>query len=167
MRIVTTILLLLSLFTFATATEKKLIDFEMQDQFDSTYTQNSFDGKIILLLGADRGGSQFTGQWGTTLADSLKAREQIDRVKFVALATLQGVPKIMKGMVKGMFPKEKENRTLMDWDALFAGAYNFETDKCNIVVFDAEKNVVVQTAATEFDEITALAILDSISLSLE
>lgn len=165
MRAIITILVLLSLFTFSNAAEKSLIDFEMQDQFDSTYNQNSFDGKMILLIGADRNGSQFTGQWGSLLADSLIASGQIDSVKFVPSATLQGVPKIMKGMIKGMFPKEKQNWTLMDWDGLFAGSYNFETDKCNIVVFDVEKNVLIHKSVTEFDEAAAREILDSISLS--
>lgn len=167
MRAIFIFLILTPLFSFILAQETALIDFELQDQFDSTYNQNSFDGKVILLLGADRGGSQFTGQWGSTLADSLIAREQIAGVKFVPLATLLGVPKLMKGMIKGFFPKEKQNWTLMDWDALFAGAYNFEAEKCNIVVFDVDKNLIMHKAVTEFDELTARAILDSISLSLE
>lgn len=167
MRRVIIFLTVTALFTLAQANETRLIDFEMQDQFDSTYNQNSFDGKVIILLGADRKGSQFTGQWGSTLADSLIARGQIDSVKFVALATLQGVPKIMKGMVKGMFPKEKQNWTLMDWDGAFANAYDFEPEKCNIVVFDVEKNVVAQMVVTEYDASSAHVIVDAISLSME
>lgn len=159
------LLFLLSLFTWSSA-DTTLINFELQDQFDSTYTQNSFDGKIIILLGADRKGSRYTDQWGPTLADSLIARGQIDGVQLVGLATLTAVPKMMKGMIKGFFPKEKQSWTLMDYDGVFAQAYEFEPDKCNIIVFDEEKNLTIHKAVTDFDTATARAILDSISLSL-
>ncbi len=153
------LIFLLSLFTWSSALETTLIDFELQDQFDSTFNQNSFDGKIVIIIGADRQGSKYTDQWGQALGDSLRTRN-IDNVQFVALATLTGVPGMMKGMVKGFFPKEKENWVLMDWQGVFADAFDFSAKKCNILVFDKEKKLLVNEPVTDFDKATAAAILE-------
>jgi hypothetical protein len=144
------------------ATEKKLIEFSIKDQFGEEYTQNSFDAAYILVLGADREGSQYTDQWGPTLADSLKKDGRIDSVVFVALANLQGVPGMMKGMIKGFFPKEKENWVLLDWDGEFDQAYGFVENKCNILLFDQGRNLVMHEAVTDYMAETAERILNAI-----
>ena len=115
-----------------------------------------------MVLGADRKGSQYTDQWGPTLADSLKKEGHIDSVEFVALANLQSVPGMMKGMVKGFFPKEKENWVLLDWDGEFDQAYDFVENKCNILLFDRERNLLVHEAVTDYNAETAERILNII-----
>lgn len=139
-----------------------LIDFSLKDQFDQAYDQHSFPDKYIILLGADREGSQYTHFWGPLLADSLKNREFIEQVEFVALANLHGVPGIMKKIIKGFFPKEKENWVLLDWEGLFATTYGFAPEQCNILVFDAEKQLVLHEAVTAYDSVTATKILYAI-----
>ena len=147
--------------TLMVAKETTLIDYAMQDQFDQEYTQDSFIGKYIILFGADRKGSQFSDRWGNALRDSLSERAINDSIQFVSLANLDGVPALMKGMVKRFFPKEKDSWALMDWDGLFASSYDFAPDQCNILVFDKEKNLLAHKAVTDFEEVMVSEILKS------
>jgi len=147
--------------------DSKLIDFDLKDQFDQSYDRNSFDGKIVILLGADRQGSHFTDEWGPTLADSLRRRQIIDRIQFVAVADLHGVPGFMKKMIKGFFPKDKSKWCLMDWDGAFPQAYDFIKHSCNILVFNREKKLIFQQNVTSYDPRVATTILQTIETSLK
>ncbi len=134
------------------AQDSTLIEFELKDQFDRSYSQNSFEDNIIILLGADRQGSQYTNSWGTILADSLRKYDVLDEVEFVALADLRAVPRLMRGMIKGYFPDDKNDWVLMDWEGRFPIAYDFESDHCNILIFNKNKKLIFQTSVTEYDE---------------
>ena len=144
------------IFTHAVfAQDSTLIEFELKDQFGRTYDQNGFEDQIIILLGADRQGSEFTDLWGTTLADSLRSYNILDQVVFVALADLRAVPKLMRGIIKSYFPDNQEKWVLMDWQGRFPIAYDFRPDHCNILIFNQNKKLIFQTAVTDYEESVA------------
>lgn len=129
--------------------DSTMVTFELQDQFDREYSDQSWPDKIIVLIGSDRGGSQFNAPWGEQIYLELQIDDAIDEVQIIGLADLRGVPFFLKGFVKGKFPRDRERWVLMDWDGQFAHSYNFEKDVSNILVFNAAGDLVYQTSARE------------------
>mgnify|MGYP006281184163 CR=1 FL=1 len=149
------------------AQDSTLIQFELKDQFGRDYDETSFENKIIILLGADRKGSQYTDLWGPTLADSLRQRGIIDSVEFVALADLRAVPGLMRGIVKGYFPDAKDKWVLMDWRGVFPQAYDFVDDSCNLLIFDPQQRLMFQQAVTDYDPRVAKQVLRAVQRALQ
>ncbi len=128
--------------------DSTLIDFKIKDQFDRVYTENSWPDSIIVIIGSDRKGSEFSGTWSGAIKDSLKNEPGFERVKFVGLSDLRGVPFFLKGFVRGKFPKDPANWVLMDWKGRFPKAYQFKKDHCNILIFDKQRQLIHQSAGT-------------------
>ena len=80
--------------------------FSLQDQFDRTYTEKNWPGKILVLIVSDRKGSQFNGAWQAAIAGALKPPAS-SQVQFVGVADVHSVPGFMHGLVKRYFPQDK------------------------------------------------------------
>ena len=144
------------------AQDKMLIKFDMKDQFGNAYSDTSFADKYIILLGADREGSAYTDEWATGLVDSLKERDIYENAQIVALATLEAVPRLLRKMVRGFFPKDEEQWCLLDWDGEFNKTYGFKPAFCNVLIFDKEKTLIYQSAVNNFDADVAQIIINTI-----
>ena len=118
------------------ALESSLISFKVKDQFDRVYTDWQFRGSILIIIGSDKDGSKYNEIWTQAIYDSLKAEENFDRVKFLGVADVRGVPFFLKGYVRGKFPKDDEKWVLLDWKRAFAKAYEFEPEMSNVAIFD-------------------------------
>ncbi|MCK4826054.1 hypothetical protein KA005_60460 [bacterium] len=129
--------------------EIKLISFEIEDQFDRVYTENSWQDSILIIVGSDKDGSQYNPIWGKAIYDTLQKELPELPVKQVGLADVSGVPFFLKGFVRGKFPEEPEKWVLMDWDGTFAESYNFVEEECNILIFDLRRILVHQTSGRE------------------
>ena len=55
-------------------------------------------------------------------------------------------------MIKGKFPQEPGQWTLMDWKGLFAKTYAFEPKASNILVFGPGGSLLVQTHGREVED---------------
>lgn len=138
-------------FGVADAQRSTLNPFKIKDQFDAEYMRTDFIGQICVWIGSDKDGSEYNEIWGNALKDSLLGDPGGESVRFVGISDLRGVPSFMKGFVRGKFPKEKDNRVLMDWKGVFAEQYEWQEGACNILVFSAEGVLVHQTAAKRMD----------------
>lgn len=105
----------------------------------------------IVLLESDRGGSQYQEFWEQAIRDSLQDHGAMDSIQLVSAADLRGVPFFLRSFVRGKFPREREKWCLMDWRGELAQAYEFESDRCNIVVFDRNHDVVHASTVQELD----------------
>jgi hypothetical protein len=119
-----------------------LVTFEMEDQFQNTYTQEDFLGRVLVVIGGDRKGAPLAKEWGKALGESLQPEISSRKLRLVGLSTLKGVPFFLKGYVRGKFPKTQEEWALLDWQGLFAGSYGFTSGEANILVFDESGNLV-------------------------
>ena len=131
---------------------KRLIEFELEDQFKRTYTHQDFIGSFMIMAGSDEGGSNFNGLWAKAIENELDRDSTDYRVQWVGLADLRSVPFFMKGIVRGMFPDEEREWVLLDWDGLFAEHYQFKPDHSNILVFDASGELIYITWGREVDK---------------
>ncbi len=145
--------------------ESSLISFEVKDQFDRVYTDGQFRGSILVSIGSDKDGSKYNEIWTQAIYDSLKGEENFDRIRFLGVADVRGVPFFLKGYVRGKFPKEKEKWVLLDWKGVFAKAYEFEPEMSNVAIFSPGGALVHRTSGQTIDKhklATVLAKLRSL-----
>ncbi len=131
------------------AQETKLIAFTLNDQFDREYTEKSFPEKILIIIEGDREGSKYCAKWKEAMSDALEKNHAMDHIQFVSIADLRGIPSFLKGFIKGKFSKKKHKWSLMDWEGMFATAYEFVLESSNILVFDRQQHLVHQTSVRE------------------
>ena len=134
------------------AGNNKLINFELKDQFDELHKKSDYVGKIIIIVGSDRKGTEFNSQWVEPLLDSLRINKLDSVVSFISVANLGSVPFFMQSIVQGFFPEDSTNRIIMDWDDLFADEYNFKEDHCNLLIFNFDSNLVFNYAVQDFNQ---------------
>lgn len=152
----TFLLFLLTGWTFSSANaadrllESDLGRFRMKDQFGQEYTETSFEEPVLVFVGGDRKGSEYTTKWRVSLKNGL-SETQRKNVRFVDVACLQSVPFFLKGFVRRQFPQERNQWALMDWDGVLAKRFSFEDDKCNIVAFDERRRLIFQKAVLEIN----------------
>lgn len=147
------------LILFVFAQESALIPFEIKDQFGYLHTEKDFIGHIVILIGSDKGGSQYNRFWGQAIHDSLANEDGFEHLKFLAVADLRGVPFFLKGMVKGKFSKDEERWVLMDWKGKFARSYQFEAEASNIIIFERDGKLVYKAAVHNPEQETLGEIL--------
>lgn len=139
-----------------------LIDFTLYDQFDQKYTQKSFDEKILIIVGADREGSEYSDDWGAEIYKYLASRIDPNSFAIAGVADLSAVPSMLKGMVRKMFTDDPEDWVLMDWEGAFSNTYGFRSESVNIVVFNRNGKKILQFSATGVDQARLREIYEAI-----
>jgi len=143
-----------------------LIPFELEDQFEQVHRDSDYAGRILIVIGSDQGGSEFNAVWGSALTEALEEAEYFERIAFLPLADLTGVPFFIKGMVRGRFPTDPEQWVAMDWDGVFDEAYTFVDDSSNIFVFTPEGRLLQRAHGRELDETVLQSLLSPIRVLL-
>jgi predicted transcriptional regulator len=149
------------------AEEAGLLDFELEDQFKNVHRSSDIAGNIVLLIGSDRGGSQFNGTWGKAIHDSLSDHPRYDQISHLAYADLRGVPFFVKGVVRGKFPQHPDQWVLMDWKGIIAKTYDFAPKSANVLVFAPDGALVHHASGREPDEETVSEVVNALSRLLD
>jgi len=138
--------------SFAFAEDLQLLDFELQDQFENTHKSSDVEGTIVLLIGSDKGGSQFNELWGKAIYDFLGDHPRYGQISHLAFADLCGVPFFLKGMIRSKFPENPNQWVLMDWKGVIAKAYDFAPKSSNVLVFGPDGVLVHHVSGQEPDD---------------
>jgi len=149
------------------AEEREVLDFELKDQFENVHRSSDVAGNIVLLIGSDRGGSQFNGTWGKAIHVSLSDHPRYDQISHLAYADLRGVPFFVKGVVRGKFPQNPDQWVLMDWKGIIAKAYDFAPKSANVLVFAPDGALVHHASGREPDEETVSEVVNALSKLLD
>lgn len=136
----------------AGAGETHLLDFELQDQFEAVHRRSDVEGTIVLLIGSDKGGSQFNQLWGKAIHDSLADHPRYSQISDLAYSDLRGVPFFLKGMIRGKFPEDPKHWVIMDWKGEVAKAYDFAPESSNVLVFAPDGALVHHISGQEPDD---------------
>jgi hypothetical protein len=136
-----------------------LVAFRLSDQFGRTQDAADLRGRAYLLVGAGRGGRAA----GTAWVESLRAL-QGDGVgpavlPVVAVADLRGVPRLLRRVVRGRFPDDRDRGVLLDWEGTLARQLGFDVQQCTIVVVGPSGRVHTRTTTAAVDLEGARAIL--------
>lgn len=130
----------------------RLIDFEIEDQFENIHRRSDVLGSVVLLIGSDEDGSKFNVAWGESIHGSLGHHPQYDRISHLAHADLRDVPFFLKGFVRGMFPENPDQWVLMDWKGVIAETYKFVPKSSNVLVFAPDGVLVHHASGHEPDD---------------
>jgi len=144
------------------AQPSELVQFEMKDQFDTVHSHGDYAGRILIVIGSDRRGSEFHDDWEVALRDSLNAGGSVANVAFLSVAEVRGVPFFLKGSVKGKFSRDPDEWILVDWKGFFAETYGFEPDATNMLLFAANGTLVSHTRGRELDWSKVSAIVATV-----
>ena len=136
----------------------ELLDFELEDQFDEVHRRSDVQSNIVLLIGSDKGGSQFNEAWGKTIHDALSDHPQYPQVSHLAHADLRSVPFFLKGLIRSKFPQDPERWVLMDWKGIIAKTYDFVPKSSNVLVFAPDGTLVHHASGKEPDEESVTAV---------
>jgi hypothetical protein len=120
----------------------ELVSFEMEDQFRNVYSHRDYAGRVLILIGSDRDGSRYAREWGKALDAAIDRDGAAPDVDLVGFSDLRGVPFFLKGYVRGKFPREEGESTLLDWSGVFADSYDFVSGTVNIFVFDRRGRLI-------------------------
>lgn len=136
----------------ASGEDLRLVDFELQDQFKKVHRRSDVQGSIVVLIGSDKGGSQFNQAWGNAIHDSLSGHPAYDEISHLAHADLRGLPFFLKGVVRRKFPDNPDQWVLMDWKGIIAEAYDFAPKSSNVLVFAPDGTLVHHAIGREVDD---------------
>lgn len=106
------------------------------DQFDRAYDLAQVRGRPVVVLVADREGSDGQRLWLASLRASLPASAVV-----VAAADLVGAPRLLRGVIRKGFPKDTTVRILMDWDGRVARRVRGERDHLVALVFGPDGGI--------------------------
>lgn len=86
--------------------------FRVRDQFDRTLDRQALAGAPVLVVVAGRAGADAAERWEALLRAPARARG----VRVVSVADLKGAPRLLRGVIRGSFPKDTARAVLMDFD---------------------------------------------------
>jgi len=157
-------MLLITLFSplCAVSQTSPLLKFSIQDQFDSLHTESDYLGGITIIIGSDKGGSQYDKIWIQAIRDSLGNKLNGNEIKFLTVANVSSVPFFLKGLVRSKFPQDKKEWVLLDWKGYFADTYQFVGDATNIMIVDRNGGLVYKTNGQTLDNQKLLVICNKI-----
>ena len=90
-----------------------LIDFDLKDQFERSYSRATFANQSLVVFARDRTGSTFKPAWAAALSEALALRGRQKEFFFVDVADLRSAPSFMRKMVLSKFPTDRSRWTLM------------------------------------------------------
>lgn len=142
---------------------KRIMVFEMDDQFGETHTHKELMGEIFMVMGADKEGSEFTKAWTQAIQLGLIEREDAEPVELVPAPQLGTVPRLLRGTVKKFVAKDATRWVLLDWESKFTKAYGMQAGKTNLLVFSAKGDLVRKVSETKLDQKIVEEIVDQIA----
>ena len=147
--------------TPAAGQQSTLVSFEIEDQFDRVHRETDYAGRIVIIIGSDREGSQFHDGWVSAIRDSLPEGWN-EELSILPVADVRGVPFFLKGRIKGNFSKDEDEWILLDWGGELPKAYGFQPNSTNILIFSADGTLVEHVHGRELDAEVLSAILTAV-----
>jgi hypothetical protein len=86
--------------------------FSLKDQFDRPLTREALAGAPVVFLVSAREGADAAQRWSAALRGPARARG----VRTVDVADLKGAPRLLRGVIRGGFPKDTARGILLDFE---------------------------------------------------
>ena len=138
---------------------RTLIPYQLEDQFRRVHIRADHLRRPVLVVAGDRHGSAYGER---SVWAFVHALERIDsaRVEVVGVADLRGIPRLLRGFVRGKFARSTHEPVLLDWDGIFATAYALPPELCTMLLVDTTGTIVGRLSGTVPDsaQVAALAM---------
>ena len=138
--------------------QPRLIAFELEDQFERTWTDADYRDRVVLAIATGRKSKELAEDWGDAIDAEFANELETGELAVLAVASLKGIPGFLKGSVRGRFPENRERWVMLDWRGEFAEAYGLDTDVASLLLFD-RSGTLLSAFPTEAVDDTQLALL--------
>jgi len=132
-----------------------LIDFSLADQFGRVHARDDYRGEVVVMVGSDRSGNRYVPAWLEAVRDGVAGEPGWERIRTLGVADVRGVPGFLRPVIAAAIPRTPTAGVLLDWDGLFARAYDFVPGECNVLVADRDGRVVFRTSGREVERVRA------------
>jgi hypothetical protein len=136
-----------------------VIDFRLGDQFGRAHDAADYRGRALLLVGAGRGGRAAGTAWVATLRGLQSDTTGAAAIPVVAVADLRGVPRLLRRVVRGRFPKDRRQAVLLDWDGSLARRLGLDAERCTIVLVGPDGRPAARMSPTTVNTVAARELL--------
>lgn len=110
--------------------------FTLEDQYERKWQHSDFRSPLVVYVISDRAGYSYSANWTTPLV-----REYGQRIRFVPIADVRGVPGFLKGYIRSRFKKEFSYPVLLDWDGTITNGIHFTAGYTNLAIVDANRSI--------------------------
>jgi hypothetical protein len=139
-----------------------VVAFRLGDQFGGDHDAATFRGQAWLPVGAASGGRADATAWVEALRTLQRdpSGEPASRlVPVVAVADLRGVPRLLRRLVRGRFPRDPDRAVLLDWDGSLARRFALDGSRCTIMLVGPSGRLEARTLPTAVDTVLARALV--------
>ena len=117
----------------------------LPDQFGKKHTPQELQGRVVLLVGGDRAGSEAGAKWVRATMAALGKSVDTSRVTIVRVADLRQVPVMPRPFAQAKLPTLGNAPVLLDFQGVLARRYGFERGNSNQIVIGTDGKVLAQT----------------------
>lgn len=142
------------------------LDYELEDQFGASHTDEDCGRAVTILLGGGRKGSTYIDNWGPNLHQALATELNQGSVCSVGFAHLKGAPFFVKKKIVASFPKDPDAWIVLDWKGEIGKRWGAEKNAANIYVFDRGGELVMRWSLREFDQTLFDRIVETVQKAL-
>jgi hypothetical protein len=115
------------------------MEFELKDQYNSSYTYRFPKEKVSILALADRKGVSQVEGWIRPLYE-----RYTDRVDIHGIAVVSSVPSMFRGLLRSVFKSRVKFPVMLDWEGEVTKSFGYSGGRANIFVIDKNGNIVLK-----------------------
>lgn len=132
---------------------------ELRDQFNVPQSLTFPTTNVIVLLIADRKGSEQVDGWVAVLKPKCQAG-----ISMRGLAIVAGVPKFLQGRVCKEFQARRKYPVWMDWSGKLSDQFGYRPEVANVLLIEPDGVIRArfEGSATASNAAEALRVLDSL-----
>lgn len=154
------------LLTFALLFQQQA-SWALQDQFGKMHTPQELQGRVVLLVGGDRAGSEASARWVRATMAALGKSVDASRVTIIRVADLRQVPVIPQPFAQAKLPSLDNAPVLLDFQGVLARRYGFEPGSSNQLVIGTDGKVLAQTRGNGVNAVQASILAARIREAIE
>jgi hypothetical protein len=97
-----------------TSVPDQLPTYRLLDQFNRLVTDSSISRRASIIIVAGRNGAAAAERW----TQRIRAALTPSGPSVIPVADLAGAPRLLRGLIRGMFPKDSSAAVALDWDGV-------------------------------------------------
>jgi hypothetical protein len=142
----------------------RLDAYALEDQFGRARTRADVADRVALYVVAERGGAVALQQWTTALHVALHAAAAgaAPSAVVVPVVRVPGVPRLVRGAVRRLLPRDPDAWALLDWDDALGVLVEHDAE-CTVSVVASDGRVVHREAVRLPDEASVARLVGAAS----
>lgn len=113
---------------------EQLPAYRLLDQFNRLVTDSSISRRASIIIVAGRNGAAAAERW----TQRIRAALTPSGPTVIAVADLAGAPRLLRGLIRGMFPKDSSAGVALDWDGIIGRPVRGDRAPLVVAVYGAD-----------------------------